>query len=251
MRKLTEIWNCGGGTQSCAIAALIVQGKLPKPYMGVIADTGREKKSTWDYFDNVLQPALNSVGVPLWRVSKEKYATVDLWSTNGEHLLIPAFTSETEGGGKLSNFCSHEWKTRVVERFLRNWGIKETRKWIGFSIDEMRRWIKMENNPLIRLPLVKDFPVTRAGAIKIVEDMGWPTPPRSACWNCPNQHDSEWMETKQNRPDEFAAAVALEKEVQKDDPEVWLHRSMIPLDQVIFDPTKKKERACDSGSCFV
>lgn len=29
-----QVWMCGGGTQSVAIAALIVQGKLPKPDFG-------------------------------------------------------------------------------------------------------------------------------------------------------------------------------------------------------------------------
>ena len=42
----TEIWSCGGGTQSGAIAVLIGQGKLPKPDLCFMTDTGREKSST-------------------------------------------------------------------------------------------------------------------------------------------------------------------------------------------------------------
>lgn len=254
MTNPAEVWNCGGGTQSCAIAVLIIQGRLPKPDVALIVDTGREKGSTWDYYEKVLVPNLEAVGVTLHRVSKEKYGTVDLWSKNQETLLIPVFTSETPKGGKFSNFCSDEWKTRVGDRFLRiEHGIRGSRKWIGFSLDETRRWMRMENNPLIRLPLVKDVPMHRAQSIKLVEDMGWPTPPRSACWMCPNQHDSEWIETRDNRPDEFAAAIALEKEVQKDDPNAWLHGSMKPLSEVVFDPSpaKKRARSCESGNCFV
>lgn len=192
-----EVWKCGGGTQSCAIAALIIQGRLPKPTVSLIVDTGREKQSTWDYYENILYPNLISVGVKLYRVDGLKYKTVDLWSKNEETLLIPAFTSETPRGGKFSNFCSDEWKTRVGDRFLRlEHGIRKSRNWLGFSIDEPRRWIKKENDPLIRLPLVKDVPLTRQGSIKLVESMGWPTPPRSACWMCPNQQDLEWEETK-------------------------------------------------------
>lgn len=56
--KRTVIWNSGGGTQSAAIAALIVTGKLPKPDLAVIADTGRERSSTWDYLDRHIAPAL-------------------------------------------------------------------------------------------------------------------------------------------------------------------------------------------------
>ena len=39
---MTNIWNYGGGAQSCAIAVLILQGRLPKPDFAVIADTGRK-----------------------------------------------------------------------------------------------------------------------------------------------------------------------------------------------------------------
>jgi len=37
----TQVWASGGGVQSTAIAALIVLGRLPKPDLAVIADTGR------------------------------------------------------------------------------------------------------------------------------------------------------------------------------------------------------------------
>ena len=95
----TQIWNNGGGTQSAAIATLIVTGKLPKPDLAVIADTGREKSATWDYLDRYIAPALESVGVTMRRVKKEDYATKDLYGgADGQTLLIPAFT--TQGGGR-------------------------------------------------------------------------------------------------------------------------------------------------------
>ena len=58
MIDANQIWSYGGGTQSAAIAALIVSGKLPVPDVAVIADTGREVSSTWDYLRDVVQPAL-------------------------------------------------------------------------------------------------------------------------------------------------------------------------------------------------
>lgn len=66
----TQIWNNGGGTQSAAIAALIVTGQLPTPDLAVIADTGRERSSTWDYLNAYIAPALASVGVQIHRVDK-------------------------------------------------------------------------------------------------------------------------------------------------------------------------------------
>jgi hypothetical protein len=107
---------------------------------------------------------------------------------------------------------------------------------------------------LIRLPLCKDFPLTRQQAISMVELMGWPTPPRSRCWMCPNQTDDQWRELKEKCPDEFQRALDFEKEIQEFDPCVWLHKSCIPLDKVDFskEPTLFDSGLyCNSGVCFV
>jgi hypothetical protein len=39
---MATVWSCGGGTQSAAIAALIVSGQMPVPDLSVIVDTERE-----------------------------------------------------------------------------------------------------------------------------------------------------------------------------------------------------------------
>ena len=62
--KRTQLWASSGGVQSAAIAALIVQGHL-RPDLAVIIDTEREQSTTWEYMDEVITPALASVGVTL------------------------------------------------------------------------------------------------------------------------------------------------------------------------------------------
>lgn len=102
-----SVWMYGGGTQSIAIAALILQGKLPVPTWAVIADTGREKQSTWDYLE-FLQPKLPFT---IHRISKAKYATVDLW--RGDTLLIPAFTNQSGEVAKLGTY-NDRWVSFIV-----------------------------------------------------------------------------------------------------------------------------------------
>ena len=46
-RALT--WSYGGGTQSVAIAVLVARGRLPRPELIVMADTGHERQRTWEY----------------------------------------------------------------------------------------------------------------------------------------------------------------------------------------------------------
>lgn len=256
---LKQVWSCGGGTQSIAIGALIVTGQLPKPDVSVIADTGFERATTLDYARATLIPALQSVGVELHIVKRLEYAADwanGVFATSGD-LLIPAFTTENGEPGKMSNFCSYAWKATVIERYLAKvHGLTRSKyvKWIGFSYDEARRVNRMRDGKeykdgLIRFPLVDDVLTNRRQAILLVEKMGWPTPPRSNCWMCPNQGDHEWRSLP---PDEFQKAVEFEREIQKRDPNAFLHSSCMTLDKVDFSqPEDLFDRACDSGSCFV
>lgn len=71
MSDRTELWSYGGGTQSAAIAALIVAGRLPRPDAVVIADTERERSTTWRYLEEVVAPTLRRIDldvVPLTSV---------------------------------------------------------------------------------------------------------------------------------------------------------------------------------------
>jgi hypothetical protein len=245
---LPSVWMYGGGRQSACIAALIIQKALPQPDYAVIADTGREKQSTWDYLKSVVQPALP---FPIHVVPKSELATVDLWGgKDGNSLLIPAFTNESGEVGKMPNFCSNEWKTRVCARWLRKRGVSVFQSWIGFSVNEVARWTKMKKaqGDYVRLPLVDDLPMTTAEAVRTVEGMGWPIPVHSACWMCPNMTDDEWLSLT---PEEFEKACVLDEEIRLRDPNAFLHKSCVPLRQVSFKKNAEQPRPCDSGVCFV
>lgn len=251
------VWSCGGGTQSAAIAALIVRGVLPKPDVAVIADTGREASETWRFYDEILVPELSGVGVDLVRlphsIDGSGYNTVDLLSgADKKTIVMPMFTDK-DGIGMLPKYCSNEWKSRPVDRYLRELGLKSGEMWIGFSTDEIRRCRKPDDkkNWNHSYPLI-DLKMSRGDCIATVEKMGWGTPPRSACWMCPYHNNVEWAHLKENEPDDFAKAVSLEKDLQKIDPNVFFHNSCEPLDSVNFydDQTDLFGNRCASGMCF-
>jgi hypothetical protein len=256
-----EVWKYGGGTQSVAIAALIVLGKLPKPDVAVIADTGRERSTTWQYMDTVVSPALRRVGVEIHRVKIDAYSYTHDGVYSGKTLLIPAFTDVTGNKGKMSGYCNRWWKQDVVNNWLRRergLAPSKVRSWIGFSADEMPRVIRMMagkeyQEGRIRFPLV-ELHMKRRDSIRLAEEMGWPTPPRSACWMCPNQTDAEWRDLKENHPAEFALAVQTEREMRERDPNYWLHDSCQRIDTVDFTrPDDLFMRACDpkdGAACF-
>lgn len=247
-----QVWSCGGGNQSAGIAALIASGKLPKPDFSIIVDTEREKSSTWDYVNSVLIPRLASVGVTLERVTKSRYATVDLFDHKGKH-LIPYFTTINGKVGKTQSFCSNEWKKRVTMRWLKDIGVAKCDNWIGISTDEIGR-VKFSGVQWLRnkYPLV-ELGLSRADCIQLVKDMGWPAPPRSACWMCPQMSDVEWLEMKTNLPEDFARAIEFESYHRIKDPFFYLHISGVPISEVEFQlgKTAGKDDSCASGYCYV
>jgi hypothetical protein len=263
-RALT--WSYGGGTQSIALAILIRQGKLPKPeYIG-IADTSRERTSTWDYLEKYVSPMLAEIGLSV-DIIPHSYSNRDLYSTSGR-LLIPAFTEH----GMMPTFCSNEWKKLVVRRRLRELGYgrrKPVITWIGMSKDEFKRMkpsgVQWQE---YYWPLIYDYPVTREECKQIVRDYGFPDPPKSSCWMCPHMSDGEWLHIRGHWPDDFQKAIKLEKEIREKD-DLYLFDSQIKLEQLLDVPSEQwseyvyvnrrkvkkglyiKEDMCDSGYCFV
>jgi len=259
---MMQVFSTGGGTQSTAISALIIQGRLSKPDLIVIADTGREMPTTWQYLDDVVRPALKGIGLDVHRVMASEWASEsarNIFHSSGS-LMVPAFSDINGKPSKLSAFCSGEWKGRCIDRWIRSkTGAtrSEWKKWIGFSFDETNRVLRMQRGKeykagLIRLPLVHDVPTKREAAIKIVEAMGWPTPPRSRCWMCPNQSDYEWAEVNQNFPQLFSDAIGLDESIRERDPHAYLHSSIKPLKNAdLTRPDDLFSASCPSGECFL
>ena len=251
-----EVWSCGGGTQSGAIAALIGTGRLPRPDFAFMTDTGRERASTWPFVEGFIRPALASVGVSLTIIKSEDYgAALDVVyiSESGEQTtLLPGFTN-ISGAGKLPPFCSGKWKRDVGERWMRSMGIERARNWIGISRDEARR-IRNQHRGWLELwyPLIFEVPMTRDMCISLIRERGWLGQiPHSACYMCPNHSDAEWIDMKLNWPDDFRLACELEAETHIKDPHFYLHPAMIPLAEVDFfaQNTMFAERGC-VGGCF-
>jgi hypothetical protein len=249
----TQIWMSGGGTQSAAIAALIVRGDMAAPDLAVIVDTEREQSTTWSYMDDVIAPALERASVPLVRVPKSRYATVDVFGgADGNSLLIPAFTTQGGDIGKLSGYCSNEWKRRVAQRWaVKERGVVAATSWVGFSTDELERVPKPQTGKWQdRFPLIEQK-MNRGDCIALVERMGWPTPPRSSCWMCPNHTQIEWRDIRDNKPDDWRRAVQFDKWIRTKDPHAYVHADAVPLDEAdLDDKNESLFGRCESGACF-
>lgn len=258
---MIQVFSSGGGTQSCAISVLILQGKLPRPDYVVISDTGREMPTTWQYLDSVVRPAFKAIGLEVHRVKRSEFASPwgrKLFATSGD-LMIPAFSNQNGKPSKLSAFCSGAWKSETIDRwFSITQGLTRSKyvKWIGFSFDETTRILRMQKGKefkkgLIRFPLV-EIPTRRHEAIEIVEKYGWPEPPRSRCFDCPNQSDKEWHQVKTIFPPLFKKAIQRDEQIRERDAHAFLHSSIAPLKDADLNPEEDLFSAgCSSGECFL
>lgn len=248
-KSRTQIWSSGGGMQSSAIAALIAVGEL-KPDLAIIVDTERELSTTWEYLEKWVKPALSAAGVDLHRVKKSEYATVDLYSKKNV-LLIPAFTTESGQVGKLPTYCSNEWKQRVIRRWASEKGVKAADFWIGYTIDELKRVTQPIGKWQNKYPLI-DRHMTRGDCIALVKRMGWPEPPRSSCYICPNKPHHEWEWQRINAPADHKKAIEFEEMIRKKDPDLWLTDTGKPLKDADFSkPDDLFSPRCAGGMCFI
>jgi hypothetical protein len=251
MGERLQIWSSGGGTQSTAIAVLILQGRLPKPDYAFIADTGRETGETWEYLERVTNPALARIGLVVERLVPPEVP--DIFNSKGT-LLIPAFM-KGQAEAKGSNFCSSYWKRDFVKRVAVERGLVPAMNWLGISTDEVKRvGTPRAQNWLLRYPLVFDCPMTRGGCVRLIEEYGWPKAPKSSCWMCPNRRDAQWIHLRDTRPEEFRQAVEFDIEMRKRKPDAFLHDSRVPLGEVELKGSGEDHGQlllCDSGECFV
>ncbi|EHJ9981337.1 hypothetical protein KB976_000357 [Vibrio parahaemolyticus] len=259
-----NVISSGGGTQSNAMIVLCYLGYLPKPDMIVMSDTEREMANVFDYQKKYIQPLCDEMGVEYNIVKKSDYTKEDITLNSDDEVVLPPFYTEYNGRNeknlcsKQPSWCSGKWKTDVIRRFLNDRTNKKFLDkigvdfWMGITADERRRIKYPTGKWQRRYPLFESL-LTRNDCIKIVEAFGLPTPPRSACWMCPNRSDFEWAEMKREMPSEFAKAAEFEKELQKDFPWLWLHQQGIPITMVEFDESKnnKMDGSCDSGLCFI
>ena len=240
----------GGGKQTVAIITFILQGKLPKPDLIVMADTAREVVTTFEYLNRVVQPALKEIGLQV-EIAGHEYSNHDLYKSGD--LLLPVFTRQNGRVGKMPTFCSNEWKQRVIRRWLRNQGVNDTDVWLGISLDEAERMKGSGLNWYRHVyPLIEILPMSRIQCVNQIMSFGWEVPHKSRCHMCPNQSPQAWKQMKALNNGDFDRALALEAEIRAKDPNVYLHPLGLPLGEAVEQTERQSDMfdGCDSGYCF-
>ena len=272
---MDEYLSLGVGVQSSTLLFMADCGEIkPMPRAAFFGDTKNEPRAVyrwWVYLKaNIKNIPLvdgtnGDLGKDCLRVRRSKKSG-KLYLANS----IPLFVKKPNGSkGILGRKCTRDYKIAVVHRELRKFlGIKRVTKnmgviarvWVGISFDESDRQAPSKVNWIEnRWPLL-ELGMDREDCKEWMAMHSYPEPPRSSCKQCPYHSDATWLKMKLEAPEDFAWTVQWERDIQAAAASQealegipFCHDSLIPLDQVKFDPEKQRDlfhRTCE-GMCGV
>ena len=252
-KPLARILSLGAGVQSSTIALMADQGAFgEKPTAAIFADTGWEPKPVIDHL-NYLKSKLS---FPVYICKAGNLHDDILNATDkGKFVSVPFFTINEKGKkGMGRRQCTREYKiTPIAAKIRELLGMKKYARfpkteyvetWVGISTDEVFRikesrfWWQKNRWPLIEKKM------SREDCIEWYNGKDYKTPAKSSCIGCPYHDDSFWLDMKNNRPDEFEAAVKFDKKMRdnKHKTKNYMHRSCKNLDEVVFHVKREEDQ---------
>lgn len=263
-----RILNLGAGVQSTTLYLLLAEGRIPPVEHAVFADTGSEPEAVYRH----LEWLSSQSGPPICVVRKsDLLSDLTKQSDNSRFAQIPLFTSS---GGRLRRQCTKEYKIEPIEKFIRYQVIglrprqhipKDVQivQLYGISRDEKSRASRIYEQYLQRKHWSSEFPLLELGwdrsdCQRFLSDRVPHSVPRSACVFCPFHRDEEWQAIRKS-PADWKVAVDLDRKLRGSriratkglNDQVYLHRSLVPLEEVDFQPEVKSvsfESECE-GMC--
>lgn len=254
-------FSYGGGVQSTAALVLAVQGKIDfRIFLFCNVGDDSEHPATLEYVEKYAKPYATANGIELAELAPTSYGGKSLYRRvlDANTPDIPVYF---EYGPLAQRSCTNHYKVQRIAKEVKARGATKDNPAIvglGISLDEYQRmrndnpeqYIKREY-PLIELRL------SRNRCIEIIQHAGLPVPPKSSCWFCPFGSTRRWRELKEDNPELFQQAIAMEKgmndkRVERGKDRVFLTRYRIPLEQTIQGTQLELDfdDACESGFCM-
>lgn len=218
------------------------------PECAIFSDTGAEPRHVYTWLDWLE----TQLPFPVHRVMHDRGLLVNITeSIEGNRFAGAPFFTESDTGreGRLRRQCTREFKIQPIEKFIRREMLRlahgqrapttpEITQWIGISWDEIQRM----KDPFINLtkhrwPLI-ELKMTRQDCLQWMNRRGYPEPQKSSCTFCPYHDNALWRDMKNNDPESFSQAVAVDRlirgGVRGTTQRLFLHRSLKPLEEVDF-----------------
>lgn len=234
---IPTVISLGGGVQSSTLFLMATKGLIHAD-LAVFADTGWEPAHTYNY----LEYLKNISHIPIHVVSqgniREDMSKANVATIHREGIPPVYLRDVNNKVSMLKRQCTYKYKIRPIATFLR--GLYGNRKkpsvqvMIGISMDELIRaksskvmWQKYLH-PLL------DMRMTRQDCVTWLQQNEYEVPAKSSCIGCPFQSNRQWMELRQNRPEEWVQACEADEDIRRLDflsstTSAFLHSSATPL----------------------
>lgn len=265
-----RILSLGAGVQSTTLALMACDGTLPGLDAAIFADTGFEPQAVYNQLSRI-ESQLGKAGIPVYRVNNGNIRT-DAADPDHRYVSVPWFVRNPDGTrGMGRRQCTSEYKLEPIQRKCRELlgaqppdyryvprDGRYVEQWIGFSYDEIHRVSDKQKNLYTKqvYPLI-DLKMDRQACRAWLERRGWGDTVKSACLCCPYSGNRQWREMRDNRPEEWAAAVEFDRKIRNGGArgkemrgEAYLHRSLLPLDQAPIDHSTPRDFREDQMSIF-
>ena len=247
----------GGGTQSSAIALLLIhhpekftEKGLTIPANINFADTGAEPAPVYDHIEK-MQKLLEDAGYK-FNICKNldkdgNFKPLDDISARAS--TVPLFTRTPEGVGMLKRQCTNEFKISPLTKFVReSLGYKPRQRvkhdiklWLGISTDESQRMKTNRVNWITNVYPLIELGLSRSHCVALGQYYLGYQVPKSACYFCPFTNHERWLSMKQNDPETFQKAVEFDRKVRdlptfgKSNYPCYIHSSGTPLESAVLD----------------
>jgi hypothetical protein len=240
----------GAGVQSSALLACSTFGLygVQRADVAIFADTQQEP--AWVYAQVEALRAKTDI-----RIDTVTAGDLGADSIGGSFMRLPTFTVNATTGKKgiIRRQCTREYKIAPIQRHVRALLGYQPRQrvrrkviaLVGISLDEITRQSPSKEQWIERRHPLIDANLTRNDCVKILQEVGWPIPKKSACIFCPFHDDAYWADLKDHHPEEWAKAVAFDAAVRNSTKAglrqpVFLHNQRIPLSEVVLKPCEAK-----------
>jgi hypothetical protein len=253
-KPLITILSLGAGVQSTTMALMYAHGDLaPMPDAAIFADTGWEPAKVYRHLEWLMSD--NVLPFPVHVVSKGNLRADVVGQGTGrtsKYSRVPWFVTGRDGRAAMGRRqCTKEYKLYPIRDtskalYYEKTGAEPRKRippgsigcLIGISTDEAAR-MKPASVQYIenRWPLI-DAGMSRRDCLRWMESHEYPAPPKSSCVGCPYHSDNQWREIRDNMPEAWEDAVAVDKIIRSGGQRTgiksnqFMHRSLVPLDEV-------------------
>lgn len=236
--KPLRVLSLGAGVQSTTMALMASFGKIEPPDCAIFADTGWEPKEVYEHLERLMI----ALPYPVYIVQHGNIREDILLGKQGRRFAsIPFFMRNPDGSEGLGRRqCTGEYKLKPLYKKCKELlGVDRPKPGavemlIGISTDEAHRMKPSRLKYVVnKYPLI-DLRMNRNDCKRWMRDNGW-TAPKSSCIGCPFHSNAMWRDMKLNKPEEWADAVEIDKEIRQMGSikgAQYMHRSLVPLDEV-------------------